>query len=87
MERRSQGNEVIQWRQPWQFWFEWINTAVLIAGAVLTSLNIYPLNIWFLFAANLGWAMLGVMWRKWSLLTVQTVITLIYLPPLLKTIL
>lgn len=78
---------MIAWRQPWQFWFEWSNTALLIVGAVLTSLNIYPLNIWFLFAANLGWAALGVMWRRWSLFTVQVVLTIIYLPPVVKLLL
>lgn len=71
--------------RPWQFWFEWVNTAILIAGAVLTSLNMYPLNIWFLFVANLGWAVLGIIWRKWSLLTVQIVITIIYIPPVFKS--
>ena len=60
---------------------------MLITGAVLTSLNIYPANIWFLFVANLGWAVLGVLWRKWSLLVVQTVITIIYLPPVIKLLL
>ena len=78
---------MIQWiRQPWTFWFEWSITAILIAGAVLTSMNIYPANIWFLFAANLGWAVQAIMWRKWSLLTVQTVITIIYLPPVVQSI-
>lgn len=73
-------------RQPWTFWFEWSITAILIAGAVLTSMNIYPANIWFLFTANLGWAVQAIMWRKWSLLTVQTVITIIYLPPVIQSI-
>jgi hypothetical protein len=74
-------------RQPWTFWFEWGITALLIIGAVLTSLNIYPLNIWFLFLSNLGWAIQAIMWKKYSLLTVQTVITIIYLPPLIKSFL
>lgn len=74
-------------RQPWAGIFEWSITAILIIGAVLTSLNIYPLNIWFLFVSNLGWAIQAIIWRKYSLLTVQTVITVIYFPPLLKTFL
>jgi len=74
---------VINWiKQPWTFWFEWSITAILIIGAVLTSMNIYPLNLWFLFISNFGWAIQAIMWRKWSLFTVQTAITLIYLPPI-----
>jgi len=67
--------------------YEWGITAALIIGAILTSLNIYPLNIWFLFASNLGWAIQAVMWRKYSLLVVQLAITIIYTPPLIKTFL
>jgi len=57
---------------------EWIMTALLISGVVLTSFNIYPLNLWILLIGNLGWVYLGYIWRKWSLFTVQVVITLIY---------
>jgi hypothetical protein len=73
--------------QPWTFWFEWSITVVLIIGAVLTSFNIYPLNIWFLFLSNLGWAIQAILWKKYSLLTVQSVITIIYFPPLIKSFL
>lgn len=78
---------MIGWfKKPWTFWFEWSITAILIIGAVLTSMNIYPLNIWFLFVSNLGWAIQATIWRKWSLLTVQAVITIIYLPPVIQSI-
>ncbi len=73
--------------QPWTFWYEWSITVILIIGAVLTSFNIYPLNIWFLFISNLGWAIQAVMWKKYSLFTVQAVITIIYFPPLIKSFL
>jgi hypothetical protein len=73
-------------RQPWTFWYEWSITAILIVGAVLTSFNVYPLNIWFLFVSNLGWAAQAIMWKKYSLFTVQTVITIIYFPPVIKSI-
>ena len=41
--------------QTWEFWLEWISTLILIAGVVLTSFNIYPLNIWLSLAGNAGW--------------------------------
>lgn len=78
---------IIKFQQPWTFWFEWSITALLILGAVLTSLNIYPLNIWFLFVSNVGWAIQATMWKKYSLLTVQIVITIIYTPPLIGSFL
>ncbi len=60
------------------FWIEWSSTVVLITGVLLTSLNIYPANLVFNFFGNLGWFVIGFMWRKYSLIVVQTVILIIY---------
>lgn len=67
------------------FWFEWTCTIILLAGVVLTSLNIFPLNIWFLLLGNIGWIILGIIWRKVSLIVLQTVITIIYIAGLMNT--
>jgi hypothetical protein len=66
-------------KQTWEFWFEWVCTLVLIIGVALTSYNIYPLNIWLSFLGNLGWMVLGYMWRKWSLFIVELIIVVIYI--------
>lgn len=63
----------------WEFWFEWGCTLVLIIGVALTSFNIYPLNIWLSFLGNLGWMILGYLWRKWSLFVVELIIVVIYM--------
>ena len=65
-------------RQPWQWWFEWGITALLIVGVILTSFNIYPLNIYILLVSNFGWVIQAVLWRKTSLFIVQLVVTIIY---------
>lgn len=74
-----------QFNKYWPMVFEWSITVILIIGAILTSLNVYPLNIWFLFVSNLGWAIQAMLWSKYSLLIVQTTITVIYIPPLIKS--
>jgi hypothetical protein len=66
-----------------EFWVEWSSTAILIIGVALTAWNIYPLNVYFSLAGNLGWAIIGVMWRKWSLITIQIVVTVIYVAGLI----
>jgi hypothetical protein len=58
---------------------EWTLTVMLIAGVALTSFNVYPLNLWVSLAGNFGWLYLGWIWRKWSLLVVQLIITAIYM--------
>jgi hypothetical protein len=67
-----------------EFWVEWVSTAILIIGVALTAWNIYPLNVYFSLAGNLGWAIIGVMWRKWSLITIQIVVTAIYIAGLMS---
>lgn len=66
--------------------YEWSATAVLIIGVVLTSWNIYPLNIYFSLLGNVMWLVLGVMWKKMSLLAVQILITVIYIAGIIKSI-
>ena len=64
--------------QPWTWWFEWGITTLLILGVILTSFNIYPVNLYVLLISNVGWMIQAVMWHKASLFVVQAVITLIY---------
>jgi hypothetical protein len=62
-----------------EFWIEWGSTAILIVGVCLTSFNIFPANIYFSLLGNAGWAIMAVMWKKWSLLVIQVVLSIIYL--------
>ncbi len=66
-------NKNIEW------WIEWVSTVVLIIGVALTAYNVYPLNIWLSFLGNIGWFVIGWMWKKYSLLTIQVVISIIYI--------
>ena len=68
----------------WEWIAEWGSTALLLVGVALTSFNIFPLNLWVCLAANLGWAIVGLIWRKWSLIIVQIVITIIYVAGIYK---
>jgi len=61
-----------------EWWMEWGSTVILIIGVALTAYNIYPLNVWLSLAGNFGWFVVGWMWRKYSLLTIQVVVTIIY---------
>lgn len=67
-----------------EWWFEWGSTAVLIIGVTLTAYNIYPLNVWLSLAGNFGWFVVGWMWKKYSLLTIQVVLTIIYVAGLIQ---
>ena len=67
-----------------EFFLEWTSTALVILGAILTACNIYPLNLAVQFVGNVGWFAVGYMWKKWSLMTIQAVISVIYIVGLLS---
>jgi hypothetical protein len=58
---------------------EWGSTLLLLVGVALTSFNIFPLNLYVCLAANAGWTVMGIIWKKWSLLIVQAVVSAIYI--------
>ncbi len=63
---------------------EVVATITLIVGVALTSYNIYPMNIYVSLAGNLLWFIMGILWRKWSLITIQTFISIIYMMGIAK---
>jgi hypothetical protein len=66
-----------------EFIFEWGSTFILLCGAALTSLNVYPMNVFLSLAGNVGWLVVSVMWRKPSLIVIQLVISVIYVAGLI----
>jgi hypothetical protein len=61
----------ISLNQPFIFWMEWLGTIILLAGVGLASFNG-------------AWLIVGFMWRKWSLVTVQVIISMIYIGGMVK---
>jgi hypothetical protein len=59
-------------------YLKWLATAVTIVGAVLVSINYYPVGPAML---NLGaaiWLIVSIMWREWSLIIINASLLLIY---------
>ena len=65
---------------------EWSSTVVLLIGVYLTAINIYPMNVYISLVGNFGWLIVAVIWRKWSLLTVQLVIVALHMYGMLTTL-
>lgn len=60
-------------------WLKWFATVALITGAILTSLDLYPLNLWAFNIGNICWIIVGLIWREWSLVVLNSVLTGIYI--------
>lgn len=67
-----------------EWWLEWGSTAILIVGVALTAYNIYPMNVWFSLAGNFGWFIVGWMWKKYSLMVIQIIVSIIYIMGVFK---
>lgn len=63
---------------------EWAATVTLILGVALTSWNIYPANIYISALGNFLWLLMALHWKKWSLITIQVFIILIYAVGVIK---
>ena len=65
---------------------KWAATAITLIGAVLTSLNIYPLNV---IAFNIGsvlWLIFAVRIKEPSLIVVNSGLLLVYVAGLAKAL-
>tara|TARA_B100000900_G_scaffold285657_1_gene244811 strand:- start:14 stop:286 length:273 start_codon:yes stop_codon:yes gene_type:complete len=61
------------------WYIKWFSSIVLIIGATTTAMNLYPFNMYFQFIGITGWLIVGIMWKDWSLITVNIVGSIIML--------
>jgi len=60
------------------FYLKWLATFVTIAGAVCTSINMYPLGPGLLNVGAFLWLIVAIAWREWSLIVINATLLLIY---------
>ena len=59
------------------WYIKWFASIVLIIGAAVTALDMYPYNMYFQFVGITGWLIVGIMWKDWALIVVNTIGSLI----------
>ena len=69
----------------WTF-IEWAATITLIVAVGLTSWNVYPANIYMSALGNFLWLLMALHWKKWSLITIQVFIIVIYAGGIIKVL-
>jgi hypothetical protein len=57
---------------------EWAATVCFIISVALTSVDVFPVNLYVSLVTNLLWLWVGFLWRKWSLITVEAVVCVMY---------
>ena len=59
------------------WYIKWFASIVLIIGAAVAALDMYPYNMYFQFVGITGWLIVGIMWKDWALIVVNTIGSLI----------
>jgi hypothetical protein len=65
-------------------WVEWVATACFLLSVALTSLNYYPAYLYASLVTNLLWLIVGIVWKKWSLITVEAIVCIMYAIGIIK---
>ena len=55
------------------WYIKWIASVFLVAGVILTSNNIYPLNLFFHAIGMFGWFVVSILWNDRALLVINAV--------------
>ena len=63
---------------------EWVATVSFLISVALTSLNFYPEYLYASLVTNALWLATGIIWRKWSLIIVETVVCIMYVIGIIK---
>ena len=63
---------------------KWLGTSLCLLGILLTSLNVYPSNLWFGFIGSALWAYAGMIENDYALFVVEAVAVLMYFGGLVK---
>ena len=61
------------------WWIKWFSSVILIIGAMATAMDMYPYNMYLQFMGVFGWLIVGIIWRDWALIVVNTIGSLVLL--------
>ncbi len=54
------------------WYIKWFSSVVLMIGMLLTSNNIYPVNLYFHFVGVAGWMIVGMLWNDRALMVINS---------------
>ena len=76
-QRQKQKKEEVK-SKPYQP-LAWFFTVTLILSATMAAFNLYPWYSYAFTVSNLGWVLIGVLWKEKSLIVLNAGLTIIYI--------
>jgi hypothetical protein len=66
------------------WYIKWVSSVILIIGMILTSNNIFPLNLILHVIGIGGWLVVAMMWNDRALIVINSIGLMIYINGLLQ---
>jgi len=76
MRREFSGMTILDKQTPTHtvdWYVKWVASIIIIISVILTSNNIYPLNLFFYAAGLSGWFIVALLWNDRALLVINAV--------------
>ena len=76
MRREFSGMTILDKQTPTHtvdWYVKWVASIIIIISVILTSNNIYPLNLFFYAAGLSGWFVVALLWNDRALLVINAV--------------
>ena len=61
-----------------EFILEWTSTFIILTGVLLTNLDMRPSNLIISLIGCIGWLILSILWKKYSLMLIQIILIIFY---------
>ena len=61
------------------WYIKWVSSIIIIAGMILSTLNIYPVNLFFHLVGVTGWFAVGMLWHDRSLILLNGIAIVIFI--------
>jgi len=71
-------------RHSMDWYIKWAASLILTAGMLLTSNNVYPLNLFFHAIGLFGWFIVAMMWNDRALIVINTASLVLIINGLLR---
>lgn len=56
----------------------WVSNIFVLLGTYLTAIDYIPLNKLIMIVATFGWFIVGILWKKYSVASINIIMTIIY---------
>ena len=60
------------------WYIKWVSSVILIIAMMMTSANIFPINLYVALVGMIGWLIVGVLWHDRALIVLNAVSVGIY---------